>query len=142
MEDWEGVVNFYFALSRNYFIHKYLILISIFWDNTKFTEFEIIEELEFSMDYFSAPPAHTTMNKKILHIVSKNLITGSYWLRSTFSEIKGTYIFMINDYEFNFYFLTKQATPIYIYMPSLKMIPYWTYTNVCIGITFYIISNG
>lgn len=56
MEDWEGVVNFYFALSRNYFIHKYLILISIFWDNTKFTEFEIIEEFEFSMDYFSAPP--------------------------------------------------------------------------------------
>lgn len=59
MEDWERVVNFYFALSRNYFIHKYLILISIFWDNIKFTEFEIIEEFEFSMDYFSAPPPPT-----------------------------------------------------------------------------------
>lgn len=61
MEDWEGVVNLYFALSRNYFIHKYLILISIFWDNTKFTEFEIIEEFEFSMDYFSAPPPTPTL---------------------------------------------------------------------------------
>lgn len=78
----------YFARKKS-FIHKYLTHISSFWDNTSFIEFEIFGNFYYSF-FLSAHPLHHTTMKKMLRLVSENLIRGSDWFRSTSSEMKGT----------------------------------------------------